>query len=158
MSSQLTPSSPLSLPSPSLPSSHSILSHLRSLQSRLTLSFSLDVRSLALYRILLGFVLLLDLWDRSRNLSVFYVDSPSSFYPRDYVSAKEWDNRWIPSIYMTVGSEFSVTLVMFCHGFAYILLILGWRTQCVSVLCWYLLISIQQVCENPSLPLSDAHL
>ncbi len=100
--------------------------------------FSLDLRSLALLRILTGLLILVDLADRSTDLVIFYTDLGA--YPRSAISAK-WD-PWSVSIHLINGTWQAQSLLFLIAGFFAVLLILGYRTRLVSLISWFLLISL----------------
>lgn len=99
----------------------------------------MDLRSLALFRIAVGLVLLTDLLLRLPQLTVFYTDR--GVLPREAVL--QFANlRWIFSIHYASGGwlyQFSLCLVAIVAAIG---LILGYRTRLCAVLSWLLLLSL----------------
>lgn len=105
--------------------------------------FSLDYRSLALFRICLALVLLADLAIRAQDLTFFYTDAGA-------LSRAEAINFGSPSavsLYFMNGS-WVFQLLMFClTAGIYTALLWGWRTETAAVLTWILLLSLHR--RNP---------
>jgi hypothetical protein len=99
----------------------------------------LDFRSLALFRVLMGSLLLLDLAIRGSALSEHYTDS--GVLPRvDAIAQNGWDRL---SLLLAVGSPDAVGALFGVAALAAIALILGWRTRAASVVLWVWLLAIQ---------------
>lgn len=101
--------------------------------------FGIDLRTLALFRVLMGGYLFVDLGLRSRDLTAHYTDF--GLLPRDvalsYLSPSSF------SLHLMNGSSaFQACLFLLAAVFA-LMLILGWRTQLATVMCWFLLLSLQ---------------
>lgn len=101
--------------------------------------FGMDLRTLALFRILLGLYLLLDLALRARDLAAHYTDF--GIMPRDvaisYLSPASF------SLHLMNGSlAFQAALFLVAGGFA-LMLVLGWRSRLAVVASWLLLLSLQ---------------
>ncbi len=102
--------------------------------------FSLDVRSLALFRVGLGLMVLADHVMRAFGMRWFYTDE--GVYPTRAI----W--RWVatfrkPCVHALSG-EIELQLFLFgLAGVAAVGLILGWRTRLMAVTCWFLTISVQ---------------
>lgn len=97
--------------------------------------FSLDLRSLALFRLGLATMLLLDWIDRLPDLRVLYSDS--GILPRSIISGMH-----PVSLHMLHGSVwFQVVLAGIACVFA-LLLFVGYRTVFVTLVSWLLLISV----------------
>ena len=103
--------------------------------------FTLDLRSLALFRIALGLLIIGDLFTRSVDLTAHYTDAgvlPASTLFDIYGS------RVYASIHVIAsGSLTAEALVFALHAIAAIALLVGYRTRLATVLCWYLSVSLQ---------------
>ncbi len=106
--------------------------------------FSIDYRSLALFRIALALLILFDLGIRSQALVAHYTDigvlSREAFV--QYYGSLSW---W--SLHLLSGSSwFQIALFCISAIFA-IFLLVGWRTRITMIVSWLLLISLQT--RNP---------
>lgn len=103
-----------------------------------------DLRSLALLRICLGFMMFLDLVLRARDLTAHYTDY--GVLPRGALIDLGWNDAYV-SIYMISG-HWSVIALLFLLAMAVnLLLMVGYRTCLMSWLSWFMLISLQN--RNP---------
>jgi hypothetical protein len=103
-------------------------------------AFSLDLRSLALFRIGLGACLLADLVTRLPLLNDFYTDG--GILPRD-VLLREFANPWEISIHLMSGL-WLVQLALFLVAIVFALgVVAGYRTRLCTVASWLLLASMQ---------------
>jgi predicted DCC family thiol-disulfide oxidoreductase YuxK len=110
----------------------------------LTRIFSLDLRSLALMRVMYGMLLLFDLYNRARYLTADYTDV--GVLPRD-VAVNYYSNPWMISVHLLNGSwEVQAILFIIAAIFAGMLLV-GYRTRLATIISWILLISLQT--RNP---------
>ncbi len=101
--------------------------------------FGIDLRTLALFRVLLGVYILVDLAHRARDLVAHYTDA--GIMPRavqmDFLFFSSW------SIHLANGAAwfqavlFAVAALIACG------LIAGWRTRLMTFLSWALLLSLQ---------------
>jgi hypothetical protein len=107
--------------------------------------FGIDLRSLALFRIVLGFIVLIDLAERFVNLGAHYSDA--GILPRE--TAMGSINQWRWSLGFANGTTEFQALLFIVATAAAILLILGVRTRVTSVILWVLVLSIQV--RNPLL-------
>lgn len=106
--------------------------------------FSLDYRSLALMRIGMGVLLILDLIERARSLTAHYTDA-GVLSRADLLTLS--GNKFLISIHAMSGLG-SVQAVLFViAGIFGVMLILGYRTTLAAVVSWLLLISLQT--RNP---------
>jgi hypothetical protein len=110
--------------------------------------FSLDLRSLALFRVLLAYLLLADLANRWPDLTALYSDAGA--VPRHHL-----DGSWLLdfsnpfSIHSLSGSpSYEVFLHLLACLFAVGLLV-GYKTQLMTLLSWFLLMSAQA--RNPAI-------
>lgn len=98
--------------------------------------FSIDLRSLALFRIVAGCIVLADLIVRSNDLSAFYTDS--GVIPRALLPTGRF-----PSMHSLGGSAEWQGALFVVAAMAAISLIVGWHTRLASIMSWYLLASLQ---------------
>lgn len=106
---------------------------------RLCLLFALDLRSLALFRICLGLVVLTDLGLRAADLDAHYTDW--GVLPRDAVADAAW-SPWRFSVYFAVGDAACVAGLFLLQATLAVLLIAGVRTRLVTALSWIMLVSL----------------
>jgi len=104
-----------------------------------TSMFGLDLRSLALFRMALGVLVLMDLAGRVPGMRAHYTDE--GVLPRSLLvsSVSQW--RW--SLMKLDGSYGFQVVVFIGAALACIGLIAGYRTQVMAVLVWIFLFSIQ---------------
>jgi uncharacterized membrane protein YphA (DoxX/SURF4 family) len=105
--------------------------------------FAVDYRSLALFRVSLGSVLLFDLISRFIDLKAFYSDE--GVLPRSLLL--ENMNKWFSSIHMLSGAWQVQALLFSIHIVFCLMLIFGFKTRLSLFLSWFLLISVQT--RNP---------
>jgi len=101
--------------------------------------FGIDLRTLALFRVLLGFYVLLDLVLRARDLTAHYTDL--GFMPRLVQITQLRSGSW--SLHLANGSPLFQGLLFAIAALAAIGLILGWRTRLMTAVSWGLLLSVQ---------------
>ncbi len=105
--------------------------------------FEIDLRSLAVFRVALGAVMLGDLIDRSRDLTAFYTDAgvlPSGLHPGIYG----------PFAYLSLhryamGSVWLQGALFALAGLVAVALILGWRSRLMAGAAWVLTLSLHRV-------------
>ena len=107
--------------------------------------FSLDLRSLALLRIGLAFVIVFDLLVRFPKIETYYSD-------RGILPRTELINNLLPeywSFHLFNGTVFAQQLLfclaLLCAG----CLLIGYRTTLASIICWVMLVSLHN--RNPPL-------
>ncbi len=102
--------------------------------------FTLDTRALALMRIGVGFVLLLDLGIRATDLEAHYANM--GVLPLYVLFQNIWDPYFI-SVH-TISGLWQVQAVLFVIAaiFAFLLLV-GYHTRFVTIVSWFLLLSVQ---------------
>ncbi len=106
--------------------------------------FTLDLKALALMRIGMGIVVILDLCIRFSDIKAHYSDQ--GLLPLDLLFKRAWD-PWNISIHVISGL-WQVQAILFAIAcFFALLLIFGYRTQLVSSITWFLLLSLQN--RNP---------
>ncbi len=101
---------------------------------------SLDLRSLALLRILMGILIIYDLINRSTDLVAFYTDF--GVLPRAEL-LREVNDPWMASIHLLNGTWQVQLFLFFIAGFFGLLVMLGYRTRLVTIISWIFLISLQ---------------
>lgn len=99
---------------------------------------SIDLRSLALMRIMLATLLLVDLVLRSRQMSFFYTDA--GVLPRS--KWIEVNNKWYLSLHAASGELWWQILLFVVAGIIAIGLLVGYRTRLMTILSWLLLASL----------------
>jgi hypothetical protein len=102
--------------------------------------FGLDLRSLGLFRVCLGLLILVDLAWRASDLEAHYTDL--GILPRYAVA----DHLWRPlrfSFHFAVDGHAAVGALFLLQALIAVLFVLGFHTRLVTVLCWLLLVSLQ---------------
>ncbi len=117
-------------------------SRLRPVVSRLSAAvrtrFEIDTRSLAVFRIALALLVVVDLLLRARNFELFYTDS--GVVPQTLALAAE--PAGVPSIYF-LSTDPRVTAGLFIlHGLAACCLLVGYRTRLSTVLVAVFVVSL----------------
>jgi hypothetical protein len=106
---------------------------------RIYLWFGLDLRSLALYRILLGFFVLCDLFWRIQDLGVHYTDngilSRLAFF-------QELAHPWSFSLHFSNGGSFFIGVLFLFHAFCALMVLLGKRTRLFTFLLFVMTVSV----------------
>jgi DNA-binding beta-propeller fold protein YncE len=107
--------------------------------------FSLDARSLALGRILIAALLIIDLAIRATDLEAHYTDA--GVLGRDAMHLEAWDFMW--SLHGLLGST-AFEALLFALGFFFAaMLLVGYRTFIATVASWLLVASLHA--RNPLL-------
>ena len=105
--------------------------------------FGADLRTLALFRVLLGAFIVTDLCLRARDVVAHYTDT--GIMPRSVLADYLWPSAF--SIHMLNGTTaFQAILFVLAGGFA-VMMMAGWRTRLATVASWLLLLSLQN--RNP---------
>lgn len=101
--------------------------------------FGIDLRSLAVFRIGLALVLLVDQINRSAELGTFYTDD--GLLPRTLLLQQfQYPSRL--SLHLMNGSAlFEIILFLIAETLA-VALLFGWRTRLVTFLSWFFLMSM----------------
>ena len=107
---------------------------------------AMDLRSLALYRVLVALILLYDLWVRSHDLVAHYTDQ--GILPRDVVF-QHLQYPYTFSLHMISGHWLVQALLFGLAALAALALLFGWRTRLATFLSWLFVTSIQA--RNPLL-------
>ena len=102
--------------------------------------FGIDVRSMALFRIVLALIMIGDLLYRAQDLKAHYTDA--GVLPIALVSVYQQQHWWwsIHSLHPALAMEVVLFLIA---GLFSLSLLVGYRTRAASVVCWLLLISLQ---------------
>ena len=116
--------------------------------------FAIDLRSLALFRICIGLVLLVDLLSRGTDIQQHYSDL--GVLPREALWQVFLLSKWHWSLHMWTGSVVGQTVLFAGAVACAVALILGYRTRVVLVLSWLLLASLHA--RNPILQYGGDHL
>ncbi len=106
--------------------------------------FQLDLRSLALLRVSLGFLVLLDTLLRARDLEAFYTDD--GLLPRADLVERPWGDPWL-CLHLGAGGVVGQAVLFLLTAFCAIQLMRGWRTRLMIFACWLSLNSLYQ--RNP---------
>ncbi len=114
-------------------------------RENLTRVFGLDLRSLALFRIAMGALLLTDLLKRFQYLEWFYVDD--GFYTRE-LSKKYWLTEGLEgwSVFSLSGDAFVQTVLFGVAGLFALAMLCGCLTRIATIVSWVMLVSIQVRC------------
>ncbi|MDF2379179.1 MAG: DCC1-like thiol-disulfide oxidoreductase family protein [Candidatus Gracilibacteria bacterium] len=108
--------------------------------SRLREIFGLDLRSLALFRVSLGILLICDLINRGWYLVAHYTDF--GVLPR-HALLEYFANEWHISLHLANGTV-GFQVLMFAIAFIFALMLLfGYKTRLATIVSWFLLISLQ---------------
>jgi hypothetical protein len=107
--------------------------------------FTVDVRSLAAFRIALGLVLLSELFERAKQIGAHYTDA--GVLPR-WANAEYFGWSWSP-IHSLSGSLAYEQFLFLVHALVYVGFVLGWRTRLMAILSYVFLFSLQH--RNPML-------
>ena len=99
----------------------------------------LDPRSLALMRIALGVIILLDQLLRLTDLQAFYTDE--GVLPRTTLLGSSLSDSWL-SVHLTTGSGFGEALLLLITAGLAVGLIAGWKTPWMTLGCWFMLNSL----------------
>lgn len=101
--------------------------------------FSIDLRTLAFWRICLGLLLLADYYNASLYLNDFYTDEgvmPRSAFMNGSSRAYLW------SIFLFLGTYWWAAFLFILAAIFAVQLTLGYRTRGATILCWYFLVSL----------------
>jgi hypothetical protein len=116
--------------------------------------FAIDMRSLALFRICIGSVLLVDLLARSADIQQHYSDL--GVLPREALGRLLLLSKWHWSIHTWTGSVAGQILLFANAAVCAVALILGYRTRLALAVSWLLLASLHS--RNPMLQYGGDHL
>ena len=105
--------------------------------------FGIDLRTLALFRVCLALIILLDLALRARDLTAHYSDH--GVLPRAALLGDI--GQGFPSLHLISGSSKIEALLFVFSGLVALALLVGYRTRIATVVSWILLLSLQS--RNP---------
>lgn len=105
---------------------------------------SLDLRSVALMRMGVAIIIIIDLIARSRSLIVHYTDAGA--LPRSSLLTL-WQNKFFISLHMASGTATFEAILFIIAGVFALMLLFGYRTRLAAVISWLLLISLHA--RNP---------
>ncbi len=107
-------------------------------------NWSLDLRTLAVARILIGIILVKDWVDRILSLDTFYSDH--GLFPRQALM-EDLSYRWNWSLLFLTGETVQLFILMLVGLSFYFFFLIGYRTRLFSVLSWIFFVSI--LSRNP---------
>jgi predicted DCC family thiol-disulfide oxidoreductase YuxK len=110
-----------------------------SIYMHLKQGLEVDLRSLALTRILFGLVIVFDLFFRLDDLTFFYTDA--GLLPREYF-IRLLDNGWNWSVHLFSGESSFIGLLFVLHIILAICFVFGYKTRFVTLLLWILTSSL----------------
>lgn len=113
---------------------------LKKIRSAISTVFSLDLRSLALFRLLLATILIYDLLDRMKDLTAHYTDF--GILPRD-LAISSLNMPLELSIHFFSGHHIGITALFLVHILTAISLWIGFHTRLATIACWFLTVSLQ---------------
>lgn len=102
-------------------------------------SYALDYRSLAVFRVLVALVVLIDLALRFPHTYTLYSDSGP--YPRYLSMENIHPDRW--SVFFANGSPEFAWLLFVIGMVAAVSMMAGWRTRLATVVLWVIVLSLQ---------------
>jgi hypothetical protein len=100
--------------------------------------FSVDLRTLALFRFLLGMVFAVDMVNRFADLRAFYTDF--GLMPRE--AAEVFAGPLRVSLHLANGEAWFAGLLLAIEGLAALALAFGWRTRLAAVIVFVLQVSL----------------
>jgi hypothetical protein len=99
-----------------------------------------DLRSLALFRVSIGFVVLIDVLDRMIDAQKYYTDF--GLFPRD-MAVKYGDFQRFAVLQMMNGQLWFQYLLIAIHIVFIIFFIVGYRTRLSTIVVWFMSLSLQ---------------
>lgn len=120
--------------------------------ARLAQGFAIDVRSLAVFRMALALMVLVDLAERLPDLTAHYTDA--GVLPRAARVAMESNGsstagRWAWSLHMASGTTAGQAMLFFAAACCAVSMLAGYRTRLATIACWLFTVSIYY--RNPML-------
>ena len=106
--------------------------------------FGADLRSLALFRVGLASLIILDLINRARDLQAHYTDF--GLLPRAPL-VSQFLNKWHISIHLISGKVEVQAILFIIAGIFALLLLIGYKTRLATIVSWFFLISLHS--RNP---------
>ncbi len=118
---------------------HSLSSYSRAIGKRLARAWSLDLRSLSLFRVGLALIIIVDLFLRARYLTEHYTDM--GIFPRK-AFIELWENSTTWTLHTASGQLWFQILIFLVHGFFALWLLVGYRTKVAAIVLWILTVSL----------------
>lgn len=116
---------------------------INSFETKIKELFGVDLRALAALRILVSLLVIFDLIFRAGDITAFYSDH--GILPRNsYI--EQFDSYYV-SLYLINGTPFVQMILFFVTGFFAVLFFLGYCTQIVTIILWFLVASLHA--RNP---------
>src|SRR3712207_188044 len=109
------------------------------LEQRFNALFALDLRSLALMRIGVGLVIIMDLVIRATSLEAHYSDT--GVLPLEVLFRYAWNPNYL-SVYTMANSWQIQAIVFLLNGLCAFCIMVGYRTRLFTFLCWVLILSV----------------
>lgn len=109
------------------------------LNKKLNEAFGIDLRSMALFRILIGILIIADLIIRSADIKGFYTDE--GVMPRGLQMGTSL--KWHFSVHLLSGLLEAQIFLFLIAGFFAFLLLIGYRTKLATIVSWALIVSLQ---------------
>lgn len=101
--------------------------------------FSLDLRGLAVFRILFGLIILYDIIDRLSFAKAHYTDD--GIMPRSVVLNEDWLD-WLFSLHLMNGELYWQVILFSIYGVLALCVVFGYRTKTALFLCWLFMHSV----------------
>ena len=114
--------------------------------------FGIDLRTLALFRLGLGLLLIVDLALRARDLAAHYTDI--GILPRDVAVSVLSPGAF--SLHLLNGTVWFQAALFVAAGLFAVMLMVGFRTRLATIASWVLLLSLQN--RNPYILSGDDNL
>jgi len=102
--------------------------------------FSIDIRSLAIFRMLLGVYIVADAIDKFSLVTPFFSDD--GVIPRSMVDLSNIEYAYHLQLSLVSGSEWFGYLYLSVLLIGGLLLIVGYKTRIITILCWLLFSSL----------------
>lgn len=118
---------------------HSISSYSRAIWWKISRGWSLDLRSLSLFRVALASIVLADLALRSRYLVEHYSDG--GVFPRSALQSIE-ETITTLSFHTANGNTWFAVVLFLIHGLFALSLLIGYRTRLASIIIWIMTVSL----------------
>lgn len=114
--------------------------------------FAIDVRSLAVFRMAMGVMLLVDLAERLGDLTAHYTDSgvlPRAARVVMEHNGSSWAGSWAWSLHNASGTSAGQAVLFLTAAWFAVWMLVGYRTRLATVASWFFVVSIYY--RNPML-------